>query len=179
MRLKSFRTSAAFVLTTLMLVVPVATAQTYNVLYNFDRHHGSGPQAPALLAQGRDGNLYGTTVQGGRNGGGVAFKITPSGKLRVLYTFDGVHCYYPYSGLTLGTGGNFHGTTSAGGAHSYGMIFKITKSGSLTTLYSFTNDTDGGGPVVPPIQGTDGNFYGTASTTAYKMTLLGRLPHSV
>src|SRR5271167_4745941 len=82
-RLKSFRTRAALILATLMLVVAVATtvatAQTYTDLYNFDFTHGSQPGG--FLAQGRNGNLYGTTNEGGTldcaGGCGVVFKITP------------------------------------------------------------------------------------------------------
>ena len=119
------------------------------------------PRSCGILAQGRDGNLYGTTQEGGTNGYGVVFRITPSGKLKVLYNFDGVDGSYSYGGLTLGTDGNFYGTTTKAAPTVYGTIFKITPSGSLTTLYSFTGGTDGYDPLAPPIQGTDGNFYGT------------------
>ncbi len=71
----------------------VATAQTYTDLFNFDGTHGGCLHGIScgILAQGRDGNLYGTTQVGGTNGYGVVFRITPSGKLKVLYNFDGVH----------------------------------------------------------------------------------------
>ena len=34
----------------------------------------------------------------------------------------------------------------------------------MTTLYNFTGGADGGDPFAPPIQGIDGNFYGTTNT---------------
>jgi len=160
-RSKSFRASAAFILATLMLLIAaatLATAQTYTDLFNFRGLYGKEPFD--ILAQGRDGNLYGTTEGGGSSNLGVVFRITPSGKLKVLYNFDGVHGANP-QGLTLGTDGNFYGTTYYGGADNFGTIFKITKSGSLTTLYTFTYNPDGAYPLAPLIQGTDGNFYGT------------------
>jgi len=177
-RLKSFRTRAALILGTIMLfaaAATVTTAQTYTDLYNFDGTNGSNPPNMGTLAQGRDGNLYGTTSGGGANNYGVVFKITPSGMLKVLYNFDGAHGSGPNCALTLGTDGNFYGTTQGGGDNGYGTIFKITKSGTLTTLYSFTV---GASPFAPPIQGTDGNFYGTYNTTVpgggtYKITPSG------
>jgi len=173
MKLKSFLTNAALILTTVMLVVAVATmanAQVYTDLFNFDGNDGSQPGI-AALAQGRDGNLYGTTPYGGTSDG-VVFKITPNGTQRVLHNFDGTDGAQPYGGLTLGTDGNFYGTADGGGANNYGTIFKITKSGSLTTLYSF--GTISFYPVAAPIQGADGNFYGTTlNGTAYKITPSG------
>jgi len=88
----------------------------------------------------------------------TAFKITPRGSLTPVYHFtDQV-----FSGLTLGTDGNFSGTTYNGGTSAAGSVFKLTPSGGLTTLYSFTGMDDGVNPYAPPIEGTDGNFYGTA-----------------
>ncbi|MGO9084583.1 MAG: choice-of-anchor tandem repeat GloVer-containing protein [Candidatus Sulfotelmatobacter sp.] len=170
-------------LATLILVVAaaatVATAQTFTDLYNFSGNEGV---SLGFLAQGRDGNLYGTAY-GGISSWGNVFKITPSGTLTPLYEFG---CCIPVGGLTLGTDGNFYGVTVYGGSsnnctNGCGTIFKITKGGSLTTLYSFTGGTDGRYPYAPPIQGTDGNFYGTTNWgpgqytdgTAYKITSSG------
>jgi uncharacterized repeat protein (TIGR03803 family) len=136
------------------------------------------------LAQGLDGNFYGTTLFGGAHGGGTVFKITPTGTLTPLYSFcsktgctDG---YQPVAGLVLANG-NFYGTTSSGGAHDYGTVFKITPTGTLTTLHSFAS-TDGANPEARLFQGTDGNFYGTTHSggahgggTVFKITASGRL----
>lgn len=50
-------------------------------------------------------------------------------------------------------------------------------------LHTFTNGSDGGQPVYPPVQGNDGNFYGTTSagtSTFYKVTPSGTFttPHT-
>jgi hypothetical protein len=66
MKLESFYTSAALILTTLMLVVAsstiTATAQTFTILYNFD---GSVGASPSTLIQAIDGNLYGAAGSNG------------------------------------------------------------------------------------------------------------------
>jgi len=182
-RSRSLLIRTAFILAGFALVVAAATvagAQTYTDLYDFDNTHGADPQA--ILAQGRDGNLCGTTYNGGTKGAGEVFQITPSGSLTVLHNFDGgANGGYPQGGLTLGTGGNFYGTTYYGGANECcGTIFKIASRGNLTTLYSFTGGSDGAQPMAPPIQGTDGSFYGTtgpdslfAPDTVYKISSLG------
>jgi uncharacterized repeat protein (TIGR03803 family) len=175
MELKSFRTSAAFIFATVTLLAAAASAQTYTDLYNFNGTYGSYPQG--ALAQGRDSTLYGTTSSGGANGYGVVFELTQGGTLKVLYNFDGAHGANPYGGLTLATDGNLYGTTEFGGANGYGTIFKVTPHGSLTTLYSFTGGADIGYPYAPPIEGLDGNFYGTTGLrtgpAAYKITPSG------
>ncbi len=61
----------------------------------------------------------------------------------------------------LGTDGNFYGTTSGSSTLGFGTVFKLTPGGGITTLYTFTDGNDGGSPIAPPIEGADGNFYGT------------------
>jgi len=120
---------------------------------------GANPSAP--LVEGRDGNFYGTTENGGSRGDGVIFKITRQGALTPLYSFtNGVDGAIPTAALTQAKDGNFYGTTYAGGAKNVGSFFKITPSGQFTPLYSFTNGLDCAGPFAGVIQGQDGDFYG-------------------
>lgn len=47
----------------MIVVVALSTlahAQTYTDLFDFTQATGSGPGTPDLLAQGQDGNIYGT-----------------------------------------------------------------------------------------------------------------------
>jgi uncharacterized repeat protein (TIGR03803 family) len=156
----------------------LTSAQTYSVAYNLGSSIGD-PLSPAwsLVAQGRDGNLYSTSPKGGTLGNGTVFKITPAGTLTVLYDFDVTHGSLPYGGLTLGADGNLYGTTYQGGTGGGGgTIFKITPTGTLTVLYNFKSGVDGTSPYGAPIQGVDGNFYGTTYNggngygTVYKLT---------
>jgi uncharacterized repeat protein (TIGR03803 family) len=123
------------------------------------------PTGPRVgLVQGSDGNFYGTTFQGGTNGAGTVFKITPQGTLTTLWGFGGdpTDGQYADAGLVQGSDGNFYGTTELGGTHDAGTVFKITLQGTLTTLYQFGGfPTDGQSPQAGLVQGSDGNFYGT------------------
>jgi uncharacterized repeat protein (TIGR03803 family) len=144
-------------------------AQTYTVLYNFGnvRCDPLDPSDPGIIAQGRDGDLYSTTgtFGSGCNSGGAAFKITPKGKLTLLHSFGSQNGDQgaPVSGVTLGTDGDFWGT-SVGGDYG-GNIWKMTAPGKVTdfTVLGGTNHIDGIEPYAPPLQGMDGNFYGTTN----------------
>jgi uncharacterized repeat protein (TIGR03803 family) len=166
-----------------------AQAQTFNTLLNFDgTTNGNDPYLMSLV-QGVDGNLYGTTSDGGPHSGGTVFKISSRGALTTLYSFcaqtncaDGSN---PQGSLVLGTDGNFYGTTTAGGngncPEGCGTVFKISARGKLTILHSF-DGPDGYWPYGALVQAIDGNFYGTTSIggthgygTAFKMTQAGVL----
>src|ERR1035438_3155080 len=134
----------------LFVVSPVVHAQIYTELHNFDWHkEGSNPLYPALMAQGEDGNLYGT-LPTQLSGEGSVFKSTLSGALTQLYGFNGNDGEFPQSGLSLGFDGNFYGTTEEGGTLRKGTAFKISPSGGMTLLHEFTDVTDGAYPWAPP-----------------------------
>jgi uncharacterized repeat protein (TIGR03803 family) len=163
----------------LLLVMGVAPAplhsQTYTDLHNFScATDGCLPLEAGILAQGQDGNLYGTVYAGGTSNSGTVFKFTPAGTITILYNFSGPDGSYPFSGLTLGADGNFYGTAYSGGASGFGTIFKITPAGVLTTLHSFTG-SDGMNPYAPPVLGKDGSYYGVTSMVgpAYSISSSG------
>jgi uncharacterized repeat protein (TIGR03803 family) len=136
-------------------------------LYSFLYTNALGPYAGLTLAA--NGNLYGTTQQGGTYSEGTVFEITLAGKLTTLYNFCAkANCIDgkgPGGTLIQAANGNLYGT-AGGGANcngGCGIIFEITPAGKLTTLYSFcaqTNCADGVAPV-GLVQATNGNFYGT------------------
>ena len=65
------------------------------------------------------------------------------------------------AGLTLGSDGNFYGACEAGNpATGLGSIFRLTPAGVFTDLHDFTGANGDSLPVYPPIQASDGNFYG-------------------
>jgi uncharacterized repeat protein (TIGR03803 family) len=163
-----------------LMLVTSAGAQ-FTSLYSFGIHAGdpAHPNYPGFVVQGRDGNLYSTSYDGGTDNAGTVFKTTPAGQVTVLYSFDGVTGAFPSGGLTLGGDGNFYGTTFENGPSNYGTVFKITSGGKLTVLHAF-DSTDGEGPWGAPVQGTDGAYYGTTEHggsaecgTVYRVTAGG------
>jgi uncharacterized repeat protein (TIGR03803 family) len=150
-------------------VFRITPAGTLTTLYSFCSKTGcaDGYQPFAGLVLATNGNFYGTTAYGGTHGYGTVFRITPAGTLTTLHSFASTDGAYLDAGLVQGTDGNFYGTTHSGGAKGLGTVFKITPAGTLTTLHSFclnwpSTCTDGFYPWAGLIQGTDGNFYGTA-----------------
>jgi len=139
----------------------INTNGTPTTLYSFTGgNDGASPYAG--LVQGKDGNFYGTTFEGGTNNAGTMFRISTNGALTSLYSFTrGNDGAWPQAGLVQGSDGSFYGTASVGGTNSYGTVFRISTNGVLTSLYSFTGGNDGANPETGLVQAKDGNFYGT------------------
>ena len=172
-------------------VYKITSSGAHVTLYSFCAQNGcpDGSAPYATLIQGHDGNFYGTTYTGGSNSQGTVFKITSSGTLTTLHSFDGSHGRRPRAALVQASDGNFYGTTEAGGSNGFGTVFKMTPQGTLTTLYSFCNGADcpdGSTPYGGLVQGSDGNLYGTTSSggtnnnndpfgTVFKITPSGEL----
>jgi len=130
---------------------------TLTVLHSFT-NGPDGADPNAGLIQGTDGNLYGTTANGGVSGFGTAFQITTTGILTTVHSFAGPDGWHPSSGLMQASDGGYYGTTP-GGQHNAGSVFKITAGSAFVTLCSF-GYTDGSYPQAGLVHATDGNFYG-------------------
>jgi len=144
-------------------VFKITASGTLTTLYSFCSQSGctDGANPNAGLVQGINGDFYGTTQRGGAYGEGTVFKITPSGALTTLHSFDGTDGEQPVAGLVQASNGDFYGTTSISGACEGGTLYKITPSGALTTLHIFgCTDTDGSNPEAGLIQATNGDLYG-------------------
>jgi uncharacterized repeat protein (TIGR03803 family) len=130
---------------------------------------GGGYPGYAPLLLDASGNFYDTTIYGGDNSCfyiyvvdcGSVFKLTPSGQITLLYSFNGKpDGQFPYAGLLAGSDGEFYGTTSAGGAYGAGTVFRLDQDGKEIVLHSFTGK-DGANPVAGVIRDKQGNLYGT------------------
>jgi uncharacterized repeat protein (TIGR03803 family) len=141
-----------------------------NVVHRFTGDNGFN----LVTASDQAGNLYGIFGNGGAQGAGAVFELTPSGggwTENILYTFTaGSDGGYP-SSLLLGTDGNLYGTTYAGGSEcggqGCGVVFKLTPSGSgwtYSVLYRL-QDSDGEFPY-NLVQDGSGNLYGIEGSFA-------------
>ncbi|MGA8762265.1 MAG: choice-of-anchor tandem repeat GloVer-containing protein [Candidatus Sulfotelmatobacter sp.] len=114
------------------------------------------------------------------------YNIAGSGAtFATLHSFDGTDGNKSFAGLVQATNGNLYGTTYYGGTNDSGEVFEITPGGTLTTVYSLCSKSgckDGEYTYATPVQGADGNFYGTTylggsndSGTVFKVTPSGTL----
>lgn len=130
---------------------PGAAPDTYNTL----------TRALAVGTVAYAGHVYTNVVV---TGGSVvsAAGVYATASEANLHSFTGTDGATPFNGLVQGSDGNFYGTTSGGGAHSGGTAFVMTPAGVVTVLHSFGAVGDGISPAIMPlVQGSDGNFYGT------------------
>jgi uncharacterized repeat protein (TIGR03803 family) len=139
-----------------------------STLYSFTGGPDGGyPHAPLIADE--QGNLYGTTYEGGNSvdgvGQGVIFKLNIAAhEETVLHTFEGQSDgANPQAGLVQDSAGNFYGTTLNGGVSNAGTVFELDAAGTLTTLYNFTGGPDGAYPYAGLVLDSIGNLYGVAS----------------
>ena len=131
------------------------------MLHSFGSTSGDG-ELPVASLVNLKGTLYGTTAQGGANGSGTVYAITPSGDETVLHSFgsgsqDGKN---PLAGL-IEVKGALDGTTSYGGANGHGTVFALKPSGAETVLYSFKGGSKDGASPDAGVLYIGGKLYGT------------------
>lgn len=147
---------------------------TETVLHAFQgRPDGKVPECRLIMTP--NGNLVGTTLEGGAHDLGAAFVTLPSsghdgpGTVRTVYSFgstpdDGVN---PNAALLPG-GRSYYGVTFGGGNNNKGTVFQLTPpSGggtwTETILYSFSGPPDAAFPSSELVMDKNGNLYGTTT----------------
>jgi uncharacterized repeat protein (TIGR03803 family) len=136
--------SALALLSILSLMPKEAQAQAEVVLYSF-ANTPDGDYTNGRLTADKAGNLYGTTVDGGANGDGTVFELSPEPQggcaggsnagtgwcETVLYSFcslgscaDGSTPLDAY--VTFDSLGNLYSTTADGGTFNNGTVFELS-----------------------------------------------------
>ncbi len=106
----------------------------FSVLYSLPNFYGEGAESESKLVRDQAGNLYGTAIQGGANGGGFVFKLSPvdGGWIYTdLHDFAFSDGAYPLGDLAIDSQGNLYGTTEDGGGPDCsglgcGVVWEIT-----------------------------------------------------
>jgi uncharacterized repeat protein (TIGR03803 family) len=132
----------------------------YKVIYDFTAETGV---PVGYLTAGSDGAFYGVTRGGGRFGGGIAYRLTRTGFLKVLHDFEAGTA--PVS-LMEASDGALYGTTDQGGDHQVGSIFRIDAHGQYTELHAFSTGftSPQGSPAgMQLMEGWDFRLYGVTS----------------
>ena len=166
-------------LPTLAVVLTTAVpAQTLSIseLFGFPCPNGVCPDGlqPSVLIQASDSNFYGVT-----GGSGGIYKITDSGQVTVLYTFQ----QDPKTGLydqgespvalVEGSDGFLYGLNNQGGPNpsSAGTLFKISKTGTgFQVLQIFCTTCTNGSFPNNLTAASDGNIYGTTEAGGFIST---------
>jgi uncharacterized repeat protein (TIGR03803 family) len=158
-----------------------ALAASESVLWSFGSGTDGVNPAGGLVAD-KNGNLYGTTYEGGTFAtrpffdiAGTVFELKPPSTTggdwseSILWNFGhGTDGSKISSGPIIDTGGNLYGTTAEGGAYNGGTVYEMKPPSSAggdwteSILWSFGHGSDGGYLVGDRlIMDTGGNLYGT------------------
>jgi len=153
---------------------------------------------PLALAFDAAGQLYGTTLAGGRYCGGfgcgTVYKLTPPAhghgnwKRTVVYFFKGVLGNGNGDGsgpiaLTFANDGNFYGTTLYGGTCQQGdcggTVFQLAPPKKKEcvwrekVLYRFAPSGDSNNPFSGVVRDKSGALYGTTDESVYQLLFVG------
>ncbi len=165
-----------------MLVLPqLVRGQAVGIVYSFGSNTSDASSPIGGVIQGSDGALYGAANESS-SGSGAVYKIVPGTGAEVLLyntTSQGNAIQSLASTLLQASNGNIYGVGQFGGANFSGGVFQIAANGQESTLHDFSGmngddsesarEFDNGlADFIAPLQGgllqgSDGNFYGTAS----------------
>jgi uncharacterized repeat protein (TIGR03803 family) len=82
---------------------------------------GDEPLAPLQID--KSGNIFGVVTQGGKNGSGGVFKVTPRGTESLVYN---IPSGFISNGVVMDSAGNLYGVSLNGGKFNAGEVYKLT-----------------------------------------------------
>ncbi len=144
-------------------VFKIDTSGKLTTLYSFTGGTDGGFLYGALDID-KDGNLYGSTVDGGASSAGTVFKLSPTGTLTTVYNFPGGSDLGGPEGDMLLIGKKLYSTATTGGNKTCqcGGIYEVSTAGKEKTLHAFAG-SDGSG-YSAGLTLAHGVFYGTAQS---------------
>jgi len=162
--------------TVFKLTPPVGLCKTAACYWTVTELHGFGSGTDGLLPGYGDltwdqqGNIYGTTSDGGTSRRGTVYELTPSGNgytESFLYSFSGPDGATPYAGLVFDNKGNLFGTTAYGGTNDEGTVYELSYVPGVGwtehVIRDFQNASDGAYPIGGLTFDSAGNLYGTTA----------------
>lgn len=159
----------------------ISPAGSFSLLYTFTATGAvTGTHPDGSPAVGRDGNLYGTTWDGGDNGTGIIYRVTPGGGIAQIFSFppggtsscSAAEEFGADGTLTADVDGKLYGVRCSLGTNAGGLIYSFDPATStFTALHDFgagsQGNLDGWGPNAPLVIGADGNLYGSTGEGGY------------
>lgn len=149
-----------------------ARGRAYRIIYDFGQGSSDGWWPIGVPAVDKNGDLYGTTAQGGAENNGTIFKLsapeTRGGVWRetILHNFAGGSGGWPVSHV-FGQDGSLYGFALGNNMPVCGFIWKLTPPAfgdgvwTYAVLYTLNGTSDGCLPQGNPVFDAQGNLYGS------------------
>jgi uncharacterized repeat protein (TIGR03803 family) len=125
-----------------------ANSWVETIVYNFENQDDGAVPYAGLVADGL-GNFYGAATEGGSQGGGTVFELTPSGtswNFSAIQSVPGWGISGSFRDVMLDSNGTIYATTHCDGSYDAGTVYQLVPGGGIwnyTLLYTFTGGTDG------------------------------------
>jgi len=166
---------------TVFKLTPNGNQWNESALYAFNGEQDSNyPNAGVIFDPA--GNLYGAAQEGGSNGWGTIFQLTPTDggwRETILYNFNSSEGgENPVAGLFMDSAGNLYGDDFAAGSGGCGTAFELGPYGTwnFSVLYNFSGPGGACGPMSALIMDAAGNLYGATNRTgAYNRGVVFKL----
>ncbi len=149
-------------------LTPSGSGWTQAPLYSFGVWPAGGNPYGGLVFD-QQGNLYGTTFNGG-DGGGTVYELQPMGGNWTFTTLYSLPVSQgPFDGPTIDSSGNLYATTEGGGVNSIGNVFELSPGADGWTYsdlhdFNYQHLEQGFYPIGGVVLDAHGNLYGTTAS---------------
>jgi uncharacterized repeat protein (TIGR03803 family) len=126
-----------------------ANSWAESIVWDFQNQNDGAVPYSGLIADGL-GNFYGAATEGGVQGGGSIFELTPSGsgwRFNAFQSLPGSGISGTFRNLMLTSSGTIYATTHCDGEYNAGTVYQLVPAvgggWTYTLLYTFTGGSDG------------------------------------